>query len=259
MAVVIALLSCVPHVEIVGAPCPCPDVYSCCEFLASCVNSKEACQETLPPSSGIPCTRDSDCPSDEICHAWSNSSGLAGPQTCQRDCSIGFPCASPETCRLVSRDGSLVDDLDLTHACTTVHLIQGCEKTGCENCDVSRIGQTFCQDKAIHVCFLGVHGVCGLICSSVAVQTCGDAGCMDSGGSTCNANPSGDPCVDYSCSACPNPSAPESYSCDGTRRVVGCAVARLAGGTCDKICVGVALDCPGTSVCVDDGEAHCAP
>jgi hypothetical protein len=257
-AVLVALASCVPHVELEGAPCPCPEGYKCCEIRSDCVATEKPCPTSYPPSSGESCSDDADCPAGELCHAWTdNESSLAGPQTCQRDCSAGLPCAQPEVCQLSLRDGSPVDNLYASFMCSAVP--DGCEDAGCQECDPSQLGRTYCESREIKVCFAAVHPVCGLICSTATAQVCGDAGCMDSGGIGCNSTPSGDPCAEFPCATCPNPSEPGGFVCDGGNRAVGCTQATLVGGSCDTICQEIALHGAASSACVGGERALWAP
>lgn len=252
--------SCVPHVEIEGTPCPCPDGYTCCSTLAECIATHKACPDTYPASSEKPCARDSDCPRGELCQTWSlGANGLAGPQSCRRDCSTGFPCHGNEKCGLILHDGSSLDDKKVVQACIIPNLAQGCETPGCRDCNPSYLGKHFCQEKTIHACFQNLHPECGLLCSNTMVQGCGSAGCMDTGGQACNGEPIGDPCESFSCAVCPNPANPSEFACDGTTRIAGCLVADFPGSTCMQICKPVTFDCPGSSTCSDDGYPHCGP
>src|SRR3989339_1271159 len=47
--------TCVSHVEIEGAPCPCPEGYSCCATLSGCIPSHTLCPNTYSPSSNKSC------------------------------------------------------------------------------------------------------------------------------------------------------------------------------------------------------------
>jgi hypothetical protein len=261
LGVIIGLLlwvSCVPHVEIEGSPCPCPGGYMCCELLFECIDEQGTCPDSYPPSSATPCLTNDDCPKGEVCQAWSMENGsIGGPKTCRRDCSSGFSCASTEVCKLALQDGTLLADLNVARMCTTEAPLEGCKNDGCLDCEISQLGQTFCEDKGIHGCFLGIHPVCGLTCSSSVVQACGYAGCMDSGGSTCNSQPIVDPCVEFSCSACPNPGVPMEHQCENSHRVVGCLVAAFAGDSCNSICQTVSWECSEPSSCVEENAAHC--
>lgn len=252
--------ACVPHVDIEGAPCPCPEGHQCCDTLSGCIPSHRTCPDTYPASSNAPCGQNGDCPAGELCQSHSDQTGdLAGPQICRRDCSAGLPCPPPETCALVLSDGAPVGEGKLARVCTAPDLVFACPSAECMDCDPSRLGTTFCLDKAVHACFQRIHPECGLICSLDLVQSCGSAGCMDSGGGTCNAQPTGDPCVQFSCDACPNGVEPGEFACDGTRGIVGCLTAEHAAGPCSIICKVVEIDCPGSSACVDDGYPRCVP
>ncbi len=259
-ALVLPTTSCWPTVKIEGAPCPCPTAYACCETLSICIRAGDICPESYPPSSNAPCARDQDCAIGEICYAWSvEGTGLSGPQSCQRDCTASFACASPEICSLVPHDGVALQNVDVIRACTDSNPVVGCEQAGCQGCDPSRLGTTYCEDKATHACFLSLHPICGVICASQMIQDCGPAGCMDSGTGACNSNPNGNPCNDFPCSACPNPTSPEQFSCVDTTQIKGCVVAQFAGETCDRICQVLTLGCPEGSVCVEGTGAHCEP
>lgn len=254
------MVSCVPHVAIEGAPCPCADGYQCCETLSQCIDNLDTCPDTYPPSSGTPCSRNSDCPNNEFCQAWSIEDGsTAGPMTCRVDCFSGPHCVTGEVCELAPQDGTPLAELQVIPMCTDEIRMEGCESVGCQDCDMGQLGQTFCQGRSMHACFLGVHPMCGLSCSSMVVQPCGDAGCMDSGGSVCNSPSSNDPCVDFACSLCPNPAAPNEVACGGTDQVVGCVTASFAGGSCNSICETVSWECSALSVCVEQDGARCVP
>ena len=108
---------CVPHTDIQGAPCDCPNGYDCCETLLACVKAGGECPSAYPESSGYSCTTDSQCPRTEACRIWRADGSLQGPSDCRRLCPGEYPCFTGEICDLVPTNASSLDDPELAWVC----------------------------------------------------------------------------------------------------------------------------------------------
>lgn len=114
---VFLLEGCVPHADIQGAPCDCPDGYDCCETLMACVESGGECPSAYPESSALACTADSQCPRNEACRIWTEGGSLQGPSDCRRRCPGDYPCSAGEVCDLVPTNASSLEDPELAWLC----------------------------------------------------------------------------------------------------------------------------------------------
>ncbi len=261
-------VNCVPTVEIEGTPCPCPEETFCCESLSTCLPPGEFCPESYPPSSGQACTHDADCPSNELCHAWTlEGEVLAGPQTCRHECSNrNLPCADGEACEPVPHDGLPLSDVNFAWACVPEEPPPGCEGHSCRACD--SIGGTSCDEDqlAVLACFLAVHPSCGLSCQKIELEACDEPGSqceVIEGGARCSiSNYDGDVCSIYPCGDCDL--EPGTFAC-ADDSVMACS--RIAvmpemcpdgSCSCSEICLYSEFEaCTGT--CSEENGAHCIP
>jgi hypothetical protein len=117
LSFVLLLGGCVPHTEISGAPCDCPDGYICCETLMACVKVDAECPSEYPNSSKIPCTANSLCSRTEACWIWTEGGDLQGPSECRRRCPKEYPCSQGEVCDLVPTNASPLEDPELLKVC----------------------------------------------------------------------------------------------------------------------------------------------
>jgi hypothetical protein len=261
---VIALTRCWPRVDIPGAPCPCPQGYSCCGTLFTCLrgDDMDACPATFPSSSGTACGEDNDCPPSEACRAWTLPEGsLAGPQDCRTICSAAFPCAQGETCQFVPHGGLPLMQVNVARACVPEDAAPGCEHSGCSDCAQEQIGRTFCDDRLLRGCLLAMSPQCGVDCELVVVDDCQTpSACVsDVSGARCFSNNGRDPCVDHACASCAGAPLPGGVACDGDR-VATCFSTPFPGDSCDTLCIVQSEACPEAWTCHEsDAGPLCSP
>lgn len=258
-AAALLLTACVPHVEIEGAPCPCPSEYLCCETLAACVATRDQCPDRYPPSSAAPCRSDSECLFNEVCQSWSGEGGkAAGPGQCRRSCTTSIPCAEGESCELTPHDGQPLASMALLRACIPPTPAEGCPEVGCKACTEEQVGKVFCGGVTIMGCFITLNDRCGLTCELVTLQDCYPGQCDATGAAVeCKGIYGIDLCTEYPCSECAQSLAPGGSVCDGDQ-VVGCATLPYPGEVCDQICKPQSTPCPAGMTCRDEDGAHCA-
>jgi hypothetical protein len=113
----ILFAACVPHTDIQGAPCDCPQGYYCCETLLYCLKNGSECPSTYPESSGNACTATSQCHWTEACWIWKENGSLQGPSDCRHRCPGEYPCPTGEVCEEVPTNASSLDDPELVRIC----------------------------------------------------------------------------------------------------------------------------------------------
>jgi len=250
-----ALGACVPHVEILGAPCPCPAGTVCCETTATCVASAAACPDHYPRSSGRPCGGDDACAANESCHAWTVSGALAGPQTCRATCSGDHPCSQGETCELALHGGFALDSLQVSRLCVPEAPAPRCEGRGCRQCQREHLARTYCDGAQARGCFVFLDPECGLSCESAVLWNCESAGGCDlkDGQARCAIPPPSSLCDQLSCAACE--AGPDNSSCLGTQ-LVTCAALPFDECPGQQVCLRSLHPCSGQ--CLSEDVAHCA-
>ncbi|MCA9667477.1 MAG: hypothetical protein KC503_17880 [Myxococcales bacterium] len=134
---------------------------------------------------------------------------LVGPRTCHRVCTPAFSCAAGELCQLALQDGRplaeaytaslCLDDVvsdarpdardagsdgdsssdadatvdvrdDIPGRDVTVDTLAECSVIGCAKCPPSKIGRTYCDGRAVKVCYSALHARCGLVCEQLTWQ-----------------------------------------------------------------------------------------
>lgn len=238
-ALALALFGCVGHLEIEGAPCPCPDGFVCCPTLSACVASDESCPPHYPPSSGRTCSEDQDCPQQEICEVWSaqGHTGLFGPGLCRHRCTPDYPCSEGERCAPVHHDGQAMEALAILPACVPETPAVECQAFSCQACPPDRLGSTFCHDGDVWGCLFGSHLTCGITCETVWLKTCRDDSCQEGDGfAECMTNEPVDslPCDLYPCADCPSDEIGAAY-CAGQE--IQTCTAMPWGEDCEEICM----------------------
>jgi hypothetical protein len=181
---ILLLRGCVPHADIEGAPCDCPNGYDCCQTLSACVEVGGECPSAYPESSGYSCTADSQCPRIEACRIWKADGSLYGPSDCRRLCPGEYPCHLGEVCDLVLANAGSLVDLELVWVCVPEEPEAGCEDAGCRDCTREQAGELFCAGGDVHACRISVEPVCGVTCTRELLQDCAGT-CSDDGGAHC--------------------------------------------------------------------------
>jgi hypothetical protein len=227
--------ACVPHVAVDGAPCPCPEGFDCCATLSQCIPAGGQCPATYPPSSMRTCRWDSDCTPNEMCQSWISGGTPAGPGVCRRCCPDRYTCADGEVCELAPHDNRPLEDMSLGRICVPAAPPAGCESQGCRDCDLSQLGNTFCDGNRVRGWFLALHPRCGLTCRSILVTDCTPDTCeiFDGTARCAGVANHASPCAALSCSQCG--AAPGSFFCDGTKLAV-CASLPIDDVTCGGAC-----------------------
>lgn len=232
-------LACVGHLEITGAPCPCPKGYTCCPTRNSCIPEHQKCPSSYPISSREPCRADVDCPQNEICETWRQSSGgqLFGPGLCRQSCTTQFPCSQGEVCEPILHNGTTMDSLAALPACVPEQKTAQCRQLSCSACPADRLGATFCQNGNVWGCLVGVHLHCGITCQMTELHLCKFESCEDEGnGAACMTNEPIDitPCDRHNCGDCSVDVG--SSGCVG-QEIATCTAMPFAGDTCSRICI----------------------
>lgn len=250
--------SCVPHVSITGATCPCPGGFVCCETLSVCIKTKDHCPDVYLPSTQTECDHDHDCPIGEICQSWTNLQGdMLGPRQCRRSCTQAYACADGEVCSPILHDGKWLEDFVVSQACVPEEPLETCQGLSCVDCTSEQMGSMYCDGSEIYGCFFSLHKLCGIVCSKVFVYDCALAGCKQTAvGAECNENVDGDFCTSYSCSNCDPFVPPGTSECSGNQ-IVSCLQMPYQSIDCDEICYPDIVSCPNDSVCVETNGAHC--
>jgi hypothetical protein len=179
--------NCVGHAGIEGAPCPCPEEYSCCLSLNRvCVSSLDQCPDNYPPSSGHSCSADSLCAKTEACHVWTVNEDIAGPARCRRRCPDDIPCAEGEICTLALHGGFPIEEMNAARLCLPEVGVEGCEYNDCKDCLSDQLGNTFCDlDDNVSRCLATPSPSCGLACQLVEIEDCDMSPCSEEGGAHC--------------------------------------------------------------------------
>lgn len=175
---------CVPHTDIQGAPCDCPDDYDCCETLSACVEAGGECPPTYPESSANACTANSLCSRTEACRIWREDGSLQGPSDCRRLCPGEYPCFTGEICDLAPTNASQLVDMEFIWLCVPEEPEAGCEDAGCRDCTKQQAGELFCDGGDVHACRISTEPLCGVTCTRELFQDCSGT-CSEEDGTHC--------------------------------------------------------------------------